>query len=93
MFSNASNFVHGSDMSTLLIGGFGVFILITFTAIMILFVVKYNRKRNPKATQVKDNIVLETTWIALPVILVLFMFYVGWEGFLPMRQDPKMRCT
>ena len=89
MFSNASNFVHGSDMSTLLIGGFGVFILITFTAIMILFVVKYNRKRNPKATQVKDNIVLETTWIALPVILVLFMFYVGWEGFLPMRQDPK----
>lgn len=89
MFSNASNFVHGSDISTLLIGGFGVFILIAFTAIMILFVVKYNRKRNPKATQVKDNIVLETTWITLPIILVLFMFYIGWEGFLPMRQDPK----
>jgi cytochrome c oxidase subunit II len=89
MFSNASNFVHGSDLSTLLIGGFGVFILISFTAIMIFFVVKYNRKRNPKATQIKDNIVLETTWISLPVILVLFMFYIGWEGFLPMRQDPK----
>ena len=56
---------------------------------MILFVVKYNRKRNPKATQIKDNIVLETTWITLPVILVLFMFYIGWSGFLPMRQDPK----
>jgi len=89
MFSNASNFVHGSDLSTLLIGGFGVFVLISFTAIMIFFVVKYNRKRNPKATQIKDNIVLETTWITLPVILVLFMFYIGWEGFLPMRQDPK----
>ena len=89
MFSNASNFVHGSDLSTLLIGGFGVFILISFTAIMILFVVKYNRKRNPKATQIKDNIVLETTWIAVPIVLVLIMFYIGWSGFLPMRQDPK----
>ena len=89
MFSHASNFVHGSDLSTLIIGGFGVFFLVSFTAIMIIFVVKYNRKRNPKATQIKDNTVLETTWITLPVILVIFMFYIGWEGFLPMRQDPK----
>jgi len=56
---------------------------------MIFFVVKYNRKKNPKATQIKDNTVLETTWITLPFILVLFMFYIGWEGFIPMRQDPK----
>jgi len=89
MFSNASNFVKGSDLSTLLIGGFGIFILISFTIIMIVFVVKYNRKRNPKATQIEDNIVLETTWIAMPILLVLLMFYIGWRGFLPMRQAPK----
>ena len=89
MFSNASNFVHGSDLSTLLIGGFGLFFLISFTAIMILFVIKYNRKNHPKATQIKDNIVLETTWISLPILLVLFMFYIGWKGFLPMRQVPE----
>ena len=89
MFSNASNFVHGSDLSTLFIGGFGLFILISFTAIMIVFVVKYNRKTHPKATQIKDNIVLETTWISLPILLVLFMFYIGWKGFLPMRQVPE----
>jgi cytochrome c oxidase subunit 2 len=56
---------------------------------MIFFVVKYNRKRNPKATQIKDNVMLEATWISLPTLLVIFMFYIGWEGFLPMRQDPK----
>ena len=89
MFSNASNFVHGSDLSTIFIGGFGLFILISFTAIMIVFVVKYNRKAHPKATQIKDNIVLETTWISLPILLVLFMFYIGWKGFLPMRQVPE----
>ncbi len=66
-----------------------MFILISFTAIMILFVVKYNRKRNPKATQIKDNIVLETTWIVIPILLVLIMFYIGWEGFSPMRNVPK----
>jgi len=89
MFSNASNFVHDVDKAFLIIGGFGVFFLISFTAIMIFFVVKYNRKKNPKATQIKDNILLEVTWTSIPVILVLFMFYIGWEGFLPMRQDPK----
>ena len=89
MFSNASNFVHGSDMSTIFIGGFAVFFLVSFTIIMIYFVVKFNRKRNPKATQVKDNVMLEATWIALPTLLVILMFYIGWEGFLPMRQDPK----
>jgi len=89
MFSNASNFVHGVDKAFLIIGGFSVFFLVSFTAIMIVFIVKYNRKRNPKATQVKDNTLLEVTWTTLPVLLVLFMFYIGWEGFLPMRQDPK----
>src|ERR1035437_3691819 len=89
MFSDASNFVHGSDMSTIFIGGFAVFFLVSFTIIMIYFVVKFNRKRNPKATQVKDNVMLEATWIALPTLLVILMFYIGWEGFLPMRQDPK----
>ena len=89
MFSNASNFVKGSDLSTLLIGGFGIFILISFTIIMIVFVVKYNKKRNPRATQIEDNRILETTWIAIPILLVLLMFYIGWRGFLPMRQVPK----
>ena len=89
MFSNASNFVHGVDKAFLIIGGFSVFFLVSFTAIMIFFIVKYNRKRNPKATQVKDNTLLEVTWTTLPILLVLFMFYIGWEGFLPMRQDPR----
>ncbi|MDR3652118.1 MAG: cytochrome c oxidase subunit II [Paludibacter sp.] len=89
MFSNASNFVHGVDKAFLIIGGFSLFFLVSFTGIMIYFVVKYNRKRNPKATQIKDNTLLEVTWTTLPILLVLYMFYVGWQGFFPMRQVPK----
>jgi len=68
---------------------FSVFFLVSFTGIMIYFIIKYNRKRHPKATQIKDNALLEATWTTLPVLLVLFMFYIGWQGFLPMRQVPK----
>lgn len=56
---------------------------------MLLFVVKYNRKRHPKAVQVKDNTALEITWITIPIILVLFLFYFGYSAFQPMIWVPK----
>ncbi|HJV78767.1 MAG TPA: cytochrome c oxidase subunit II [Paludibacter sp.] len=89
MFSNASNFVHGVDQAFLIITGISLFFLVTLTALMIYFVVRYNRKKHVKAVQVKDSTLLEVTWTTIPVLLVLFMFYIGWQGFLPMRQDPK----
>jgi len=89
MFSNASNFVHGVDTAFLFILGISLFFLVTLTALMIFFVVKYNRKKNIPAVQVKDNTLLEVTWTVIPLILVLFMFYIGWKEFLPMRQVPK----
>lgn len=89
MFSNASNFVQGVDSAFLIITGISVFFLVALTALMIYFVVKYNRKKGKPAVQIKDNSILEITWITIPMILVLYMFYIGWEGFIPMRQAPK----
>ena len=89
MFSNASNFVHGVDKAFLIIFGISLFFLVLLTTIMIVFVIKYNKKKHPNAVQVKDSSWLEFTWTAVPMILVLFMFYVGWQGFIPMRQAPK----
>jgi cytochrome c oxidase subunit 2 len=56
---------------------------------MIVFAVKYNRKRHPNPKQIKDNMVLEVTWIVVPLILVLFMFYYGYKAFLPQRNIPE----
>jgi len=89
MFSNASNFVHGVDNAFLIIFGISLFFLVTLTGTMIFFVIKYNKKRHPVATQVKERTMVEVTWIVIPLILVLFMFYIGWQGFLPMRIVPK----
>jgi len=89
MFSNASNFVQGVDLSFAIILGISVFFLVSITAVMIYFVIKYNRKRNPTASNIHGNNRLEIIWTVIPTILVLVMFYFGWMGYKPMRSVPK----
>lgn len=89
MFDNSSNFVQGVDSAFVIITAISVFFLVALTGLMIYFVIKYNRKKGKPAEQIKDNSLLEMTWIVIPMILVLYMFYIGWEGFIPMRKAPK----
>lgn len=89
MFSNASNFVNGVDLSFAIILGISVFFLVAITGVMIWFVIKYNRKRNPIPEQTKENHKLEIIWTVVPTILVLIMFYFGWMGYQPMRDIPE----
>ncbi len=56
---------------------------------MIYFVIRYSRKRNPKATNIEGNNTLEIVWTVIPLVLVLIMFYFGWLGFRPMRHVPE----
>ena len=89
MFTNASNFVDGVDLSFAIILGISVFFLVAITAVMIWFVIRYNRKRNPKAENIHENHKLEIIWTVIPTLLVLVMFYYGWMGYKPMRSFPK----
>jgi len=88
MSSGASNFVHGVDLTFFIILGISVFFLVTITAAMIYFVIRYRRKKNPKASQIEGNNTLEIIWTVIPTILVLIMFYYGWIGYRPMRRVP-----
>jgi len=87
--SGASNFVEGVDLSLYIILGASVFFLMAITATMIYFVIRYRRKKNPKASQIHGNNTLEVVWTVIPTILVLIMFYYGWAGFQPMRNVPE----
>ncbi|MBM3436136.1 MAG: cytochrome c oxidase subunit II [Bacteroidetes bacterium] len=89
MFSNASNFVYGVDLTFAIILGASVVLLITITAVMIWFVFRYRRQRNPVASQLHGNDRLEIVWTVIPTILVLVMFYYGWAGYQPMRDIPE----
>lgn len=89
MFNGASNFSHNVDAVFLFTLIVSVFFLVLITGLMIYFVIKYNRKRNPKATNYHGNIGLEITWTLIPTILVLIMFWYGWVGYSDMSEAPE----
>lgn len=89
MFNEASNFVRGVDLSLFIILGISLVFLVGITAVMIYFVIRYRRSKNPQAENIEGNFKLEIIWTVIPIILVLIMFYFGWAGFKPMRQIPS----
>ncbi|MBD3293800.1 MAG: cytochrome c oxidase subunit II [Armatimonadia bacterium] len=91
--SSVSEVADKVDDAFLWIGGICVVLLIGITAAMVLFVFKFNRRRNPKATQIEGNTLLEVTWIVIPTFIVLFMFFKGYEGFKLMRSVPEGAVT
>jgi len=89
MFNGASSFIESVDGVFLFTIIVSVFFLVLITALMIGFVIKYNRKKNPKAVNIKENTKLEILWTAIPTILVLIMFWYGWIGYLDMVNVPE----
>jgi cytochrome c oxidase subunit II len=70
-----------------------VVLLAVVTVCMVVFLIKYNRKRHPRPEHVQENILLEVVWTVVPTILVLFMFYFGWVDFDYIRNPPKDALT
>jgi cytochrome c oxidase subunit 2 len=66
-----------------------VVLLLLVTTLMIYFAIKYNRKRHPEPKPVKQRLWLEVLWTVIPTILVLAMFFYGYEGFKLMREVPE----
>ncbi|MBU1368971.1 MAG: cytochrome c oxidase subunit II [Bacteroidetes bacterium] len=88
MRTGASTFAEGVDLSLYIIAGISIFFLIGITAVMIYFVFRYSKKRNPKATNIEGSNTLEVIWTVIPTLLVIVMFYYGWMGYKPMRNVP-----
>jgi len=88
MFSGASNFVTSTDNTFFFIVAVSVFFLVLITGCMIYFVIRFSRKRNPKAKNIHGNIPLEVTWTLIPTILVLIMFWMGWKGYKKLADAP-----
>jgi cytochrome c oxidase subunit II len=88
MFQGYSNFSGGVDMAFAIIVGISLFFLIGITAVIIYFIVKYNKKNNPVASEIEGSNKLEIIWTVIPLILVLFMFWLGWSSYIPMRKVP-----
>jgi len=88
MFSGYSNFSGGVDTAFAIIVGISLFFLIGITTVIIVFLVKYNKKKNPVASEIEGSNKLEIIWTVIPVIIVLFMFWLGWSSYIPERKVP-----
>jgi cytochrome c oxidase subunit 2 len=55
---------------------------------MIWTVIHFSRKKGKPAKQFDGSLKLELIWTAIPLILVMVMFYYGWAGFAPSRNVP-----
>jgi cytochrome c oxidase subunit 2 len=77
------------DNSFIFIVAISVILLVGITAVMIYFVFRYSEKNNPKPDQsITGSTTLEVLWTVIPLILVLAMFFYGYEGFKEMRNIP-----
>ncbi len=56
---------------------------------MVVFIVRFNRKKHPVATQFEGSTRLEIVWTVIPFLLTMIMFYYGWAGWKPMRTIPE----
>jgi cytochrome c oxidase subunit 2 len=88
MFSNLSNLAEGVDLAFLVILSVSFFFLIGISGVLVYFIYRYNKKRNPVPAQIEGNDKLEVLWTVIPLLLVLAMFWFGWTGWKPLYSDP-----
>ena len=77
------------DLTFWIINGISILLLLLITVAMLYFVFKYSKKRNPVPENIEGNTTIEVIWTVVPIILVLYMFYISWGGFINMRDVPK----
>ncbi|MDD5361774.1 MAG: cytochrome c oxidase subunit II [Ignavibacteria bacterium] len=85
--------VRQTDITFIVIVGISFLLLALVTAAMFYFIYKYSRKKNPVATDITGNTTLEILWTAIPLVLVMVMFFFGYSGFKQMRNAPSDAMT
>src|SRR5574340_245425 len=88
MFWGPTNTAGKIESAFLIVVGFSVFLLAAVTFFMILFLIRYNRKRHPQPEHVKESLLLEILWTTIPTAVVLLLFYFGWKDFDSIRNAP-----
>jgi cytochrome c oxidase subunit 2 len=89
MFESTSPFSDHVDATFLIVVAISLAVLIGLVVAMVMFVIKYSRRKNPHPTNIEGNVSLEVLWTAIPLVLFMGMFYLGWEGYLKTVDVPE----
>lgn len=80
----------GVDKVLIYIFGSSLLLLAGITLVMIWFVIRYRRSKNPEPTSDSHgSLGLEITWTLLPTLIVLSMFWYGWSNYKGLRAVPE----
>ena len=82
------NIVKQVDAVFIYIIGFSILLLFMITATMIYFLIRYRKTRHKEASDIRGDWRVELAWMLIPTIIVLSMFYFGWQSFLGLRAVP-----
>jgi len=89
MIAQVSNYAHSVDNTFIIVVGICVFFLLLITFLLIYFSIRYNKKRNPKATNIHGSTKLEIIWTIIPTLIVLYIFWIGWVDYKELAEAPK----
>ncbi len=69
--------------------GGSAILFVAIVGAMVVFVLRYNRRRHPKAEEIPGNTWLEVAWIVVPTVLVMGMFVMGVRGYQLLKDVPE----
>jgi cytochrome c oxidase subunit 2 len=89
MFQAASNIAARVNESFIIVTAACVVLFAIVMVTMVCFLIRYNRKKNPVPSDVRETFTLEIVLTVIPTVLVLGMFYYGWVNFGYIRNPPS----
>lgn len=84
-----STFAANVDWLFMVILGISIFFFVLIVALMIVFVIRYRHREGHVAeASPTHNLPLEVVWTAIPVAVVMVIFYLGFTSYLDMATPP-----
>ena len=79
---DASTFAKDNNYTFNFITWVCLFFFVLIVGLMLYYMFKYKRKSEDDVTpHISHNLVLEVIWSIVPIIIVIYMFYVGYKAF------------
>ncbi len=88
MFEFGDTFKEQADYALFWVLAIDAVFLAAITFCLVYFSYRYHKTRNPKPTNIEGHIGLEVIWTVIPTIIVMWFFYIGWEGYKTDRTVP-----
>ena len=86
----ASNLAGGWDELYIFLVWLSVFFFVLVVGLTVYFIVRYRKSKNPEPTShAHHHLLLEITWTAIPLVLVMIIFAWGYLDYRNMVHAPK----